>query len=100
MYKSKVRFSYLISHFMHFLETIGLGSRTSRKYTRKVHATAPGHKSYFLPINYAISDPFPFGIFTGSSWYRDPGLTGRLFISNIDIFNYSITGNMTTRNGN
>ena len=55
MYKSKVRFSYLISHFMHFLETIGLGSRTSRKYTRKVHTTAPAHKSCSLPTNYAIS---------------------------------------------
>ena len=55
MYKSKVRFSYLISHFMHFLETIGLGSRTSREYTRKVHTTAPAHKSCSLPTNYAIS---------------------------------------------
>ena len=32
--------------------------------------------------------PCPFGIFTGSSWYRDPGFTGRLFISKILIFKY------------
>ena len=32
--------------------------------------------------------PLPFGIFIGSSWYRDPGFTGRLFIPNISIFNY------------
>ena len=54
MYKSKVRFSYLISHFMHFLETIGLGSRTSRKYARKVRTTTPPHKSCSLPTNNAM----------------------------------------------
>ena len=55
MYKSKVRFSDLISHFMHFLKTIGLGSRASRENARKVHTTAPAHKSCSLPTNNAIS---------------------------------------------
>ena len=32
-----------------------------------------------------IQYPCPFGIFTGSSWYRDPGFNGRLFISKIGI---------------
>ena len=40
---------------MHFLKTIGLGSRASREYARKVHTTAPAHKSCSLPTNYAIS---------------------------------------------
>ena len=37
-------------------------------------------------IHIAGHNPCPFGIFTGSSWYRDPGFTGRLFISKIGIF--------------
>ena len=55
MYKPKVRLSYFISHFMHLLETIGLWSGASRKYTRKVHTTTPAHEMCSLPTNYAIS---------------------------------------------
>ena len=49
--KPNVRFSYLISHFMQLLKAIGLGSRASRKYTRKVHAAAPAHEACFVPTN-------------------------------------------------
>ena len=33
---------------MHFLKTIGLGSRASRKDARKVHTTAPAHKLHVI----------------------------------------------------
>ena len=55
MHKCKVRLSYLISHFMHLLETIRLGSIASWEYTRKVHTTTPAHETCSFPANYTIS---------------------------------------------
>ena len=55
MHKCKARLSYLISHFMHLLETIRLGSIASWECTRKVHTTTPAHETCSFPANYTIS---------------------------------------------
>ena len=72
MCKRKVRLSYLISQV----------GNTPVKFIQQPqhmrHVLFPRTKQY----------PCPFGIFTGSSWYHDPGFTNRLFISELSIFNH------------